>query len=663
MSPERWREIENLFQAALARDPKERAEFLVEASAGDEALRLEVESLLASHESAAGFTGAPAEVAAAMLAEGRAQATLGRDLGHYRLLSMLGAGGMGEVYRARDTTLGREVALKILPEEATRDPDRLRRFEQEARAASALNHPNILTIYEIGRADNTYYIAAELVEGETLRQRVAKGRLDSRLALDIGAQVAGALSAAHAAGIVHRDIKPENIMCRRDGYVKVLDFGVAKLTTPPPFVLNTESPTLGEVKTDVGMVIGTAGYMSPEQVRGLEVDGRADLFSLGVVLYEMVTGARPFPGDHVNDVIASILKSEPLPIRHHLLEVPAELERIVSKALAKDREERYQGARDLQIDLKNLRQELELQARVRRSLPTEPSERQASGPSEPAGILGTSAAARERKPGSSWKLVAQIAIGAAIFFALLPLAFRFRPTRQPAEPPLRKFPITVEGASWGTAHDDLLGPVISPNGRHIAYTVGLGAQRRIWVHDLDQVSARELPGTEAAHSLFWSPDSQFIGFGTFPSVNPALKKVSVRGGAPSVLCSLNGRELLGATWTPGGTIIFMPFNAFGGLYQVSADGGPVKPLTQVDAKAEWSHRNPFLLPDGRSLLIENLRLDHKRGIVVLAANGERKELGEGRLPVYSPTGHIVYESRGNLINGVAVFPRKPERSR
>jgi len=286
-------------------------------------------------------------------------------LSHYRILSKIGAGGMGEVYLAQDTKLDRKVAIKFLHEEFSKDADKLNRFVQEAKAASALNHPNILTVYEIGEVDGKNYIATELIDGQTLREHLShKESLQLNSILKIGVQVSEALSAAHQAGIIHRDIKPENIMLRKDGYAKVLDFGLAKLSEPKAIATGSEDATRVQVNTTPGMVMGTVSYMSPEQARGNLTDARTDIWSLGVVLYEMLAGKVPFTGETVNHTIVSILEKEPL-----LLEkVPAELQRIVRKSMTKDVDMRYQSARDLLIDLKNLRRDLDIQGELERSI-------------------------------------------------------------------------------------------------------------------------------------------------------------------------------------------------------------------------------------------------------------------------------------------------------
>jgi eukaryotic-like serine/threonine-protein kinase len=285
--------------------------------------------------------------------------SIGTRFDRYEIISPLGAGGMGEVYLARDTRLGRKVALKLLLAEFTRDPFRLQRFEQEAKAASALNHPNIITIHEIGEFDTKHFITTEFIDGRTLRQTIIRGKLPAVNAVDIAIQISSALTAAHETGIVHRDIKPENVMVRRDGIVKVLDFGLAKLTEPHYNASDPDSPTFWKLDTDPGTVMGTASYMSPEQARGIRVDTRSDIFSLGVLIYEMVSGRAPFTGQSTADVISEVLNREPVPLSSSVSSVPGELSRIVNKALRKDREERYQTIKDLLVDLKSLKRDLE----------------------------------------------------------------------------------------------------------------------------------------------------------------------------------------------------------------------------------------------------------------------------------------------------------------
>jgi serine/threonine protein kinase/Tfp pilus assembly protein PilF len=356
MKAERWQRIEQLYHATLERAANQRAAFLAEASADDDGLRGEVEVLLKANEQAGGFLATPAlELEARDLAAESLTAPtavqVGEELSHYRILSRIGAGGMGDVFLARDSILERRVALKLLPVQLTQNSERLQRFVREAKAASALNHPNIITIYEIGEVvtalGKTHFIATEYIEGETLRARITDPDKHLRQTLNIAIQVASALDAAHKAGIVHRDIKPENVMVRPDGLVKVVDFGLAKLTTPPSDSVDAEARTLEGIKTRPGLILGTLRYMSPEQARGRIVDARSDIFSLGIVLYELLTGHQLFAGATDADVAAGIIHKEVPPLAEHLSHVPAGLERIIQKALAKDPAARYQSAEEI----------------------------------------------------------------------------------------------------------------------------------------------------------------------------------------------------------------------------------------------------------------------------------------------------------------------------
>ena len=368
MTPARLQRVEEIFHAALDQEPDRVGAFLDAACEGDELLRRKVEALLASLQRAGAFIETPvAGIATRITENGQADLLIGRTIGHYKISEQIGTGGMGEVYLATDMTAGRKAALKLLPTRFTSDAERLKRFQQEARALVGLNHPNILTVYEIGEDHSTHYIASELIEGETLRQRLMRGRMQLREAVDVAIQVASALAAAHETGIVHRDIKPENIMLRPDGYVKVLDFGIAKLAEQEVPVTVPTDEALLLVETNMGSILGTVRYMSPEQACGAPIDKRTDVWSLGVVLYEMVTGHAPFTGDTPREIMASILEKEPPPLTSYVAHAPAEPQQIISRTLRKDRKERYQSAHELLEALKDLRHKLEFKAELKRS--------------------------------------------------------------------------------------------------------------------------------------------------------------------------------------------------------------------------------------------------------------------------------------------------------
>jgi serine/threonine protein kinase len=360
MTPERWQKVEEILQAALDRPHAERALFLSEECSGDDQLQRETSSLIDAYDEAGDFIEEPAIVQDAhVLISSHDLSNFGREIGPYKVIGRLGGGGMGEVYLAEDARLNRRVALKILPDYFVSDDARLRRFQREARAASALNHPSILTIHEVGDLDGVHFIATEFIDGQTIRELIVNNDLSLKDALDIAIQVASALSAAHAAGIVHRDIKPENIMRRSDDIVKILDFGIAKLLEQT----TAEIPTTTRAETETGVVLGTVGYMSPEQARALTVDERTDIWSLGVVLYEMLTYHAPFPGATRMDTMVAILEREPAPLfqpDNNSLPAMQRLQNLVDKTLHKDRVERYQTAADLLNELSSVRQQFDI---------------------------------------------------------------------------------------------------------------------------------------------------------------------------------------------------------------------------------------------------------------------------------------------------------------
>jgi len=371
MPDQDWEKLKDIFHAAVALPPNERAAYLDNTCHGDLSLRAAVQSLLKSHEETGNFVDTPAYQAAAEMLIDSAQLKAGSTVAHYRILSLLGQGGMGKVYLAEDTKLHRKVSLKFLSTNFAQDDERMRRFEQEARAISALNHPNILTIYEIGEANSLRFLATELIEGETLRERL-RSEVAIDEAIDVALQVASALVAAHRVKIIHRDIKPENIMIRRDdGLVKVLDFGLAKISVNQEIAfgsIDQDAATRIQSHTAPGVVMGTAAYMSPEQARGDVIDERTDIWSLGIVLYEMVAGSSPFIASTSSEILAAILSKNPAPpLSRYSPLIPERLEEIVEKMLTKNRDERYQTSKDLLIDLKRLKQSLETKAAIERS--------------------------------------------------------------------------------------------------------------------------------------------------------------------------------------------------------------------------------------------------------------------------------------------------------
>ena len=411
---ERWLLVKQLFQSAVELPDGERSKWIDSACEGDGSLKAEVESLIEAHEQPGSFLDSPAvSLTTQPAADVEYNVPVGTMLGRYEILRLLGRGGMGEVYRAKDTMLGREVAVKVLHSEFSVDPNRLRRFEQEARSVSALNHPNIITIHEFGQADGLHFIVSEFIDGETLRRRMGTGTVNPDDLLDIAIQTTNALKAAHDAGIVHRDIKPENIMVRPDGLVKVLDFGLAKLTeprTPDTPLSDFETSTIVWGATDTGVILGTVAYMSPEQARGLDLDARTDLFSLGVVLYEMAAGCSPFARDTNADVIAAILEKEAPPLAQLGTQISDSFERVIGKSLNKARDERYQTADEMLADLKAMKSGETLRETLREPLRETWIE---SAAIEPSHLLSM---VRRRKGSVALAIVALLVIAAGYFY-------------------------------------------------------------------------------------------------------------------------------------------------------------------------------------------------------------------------------------------------------
>jgi serine/threonine protein kinase/Tol biopolymer transport system component len=549
----------------------------------------------------------------------------GTSFGRYEIRSHLGAGGMGEVYLAQDTKLERTVALKLLPPEVASDPQRMHRFMQEARAASALNHPNIITIHEIGEADSTHFIATEFIDGVTLRLHMAGAQMSLLEALDVAVQVAHALAAAHTAGIVHRDVKPENIMLRRDGYVKVLDFGLAKPTERQASLVDTEAATKMLVNTSPGMVMGTVSYMSPEQARGYTLDERTDIWSLGVVLYEMVTGHSPFAAETTSDVLVAVLDREPAPLADYLPDVPAELQRIVRKALRKDKEERYQTIKDMLVDLRGLKQELEFEAKLERSLPPESRgerihrtssgqiERAITAEREQEMATRTSTLAAARRTASPqypsradgrrkwlWAL-ALAALGLAMLIAVPLVIYRLVVQKHHAQmvAPFREIRIsriTTTGKSIDAA--------ISPDGKLVAHIVSDGSLRSLRIKQVATSQDNELvpPDNAPYTGVTFSRDGNYVYFvkGAKNQALSELYQVSVLGGEPRKLITDVDTAV---TFSPDGKrMAFMrnePIKKEIYLMVANADGTGERILvTRKDPDYIW---RPSWSPDGKSI--------------------------------------------------------------
>jgi Tol biopolymer transport system component len=492
MTPERWEQVGQIYDEARDMEAADRSAFLNRACAGDDALRQEVESLFAAEASVGDFIAAPALKDAANLMTAESPAALvGKQLGHYQLLSLIGAGGMGEVYAARDTRLGRKVAVKVLPAAVSRDADRLRRFEQEARAIGMLNHPNILTIHDIGTHENSPYIVSELLEGGTLREQIKGTALVPRKAVDYALQITRGLAAAHERGVVHRDMKPENLFITKDGRVKILDFGLAKLMHSPAGDREASGPAYPVVQTNPGMVMGTVGYMAPEQLRGEEADSRADIFAFGVILYEMLAGQRPFRGDTAIETMNAILKHEPPDLPAPLGAQSPGLERVIHRCLEKREQQRFQSASDLGFALEALTTSFMASGRSHDMSPTLPLEFQKGwrGWIARAGQMGWA--------GRIGWLLAGVFLAASI---LLWMGYFRRPGVSTRVVPFTSFPGQKSN------------PVFSPDGNQIAFNWdGGGENPGIYVKLIDSGSPLRLT-TGNDFDPAWSPDGRSIAF-------------------------------------------------------------------------------------------------------------------------------------------------------
>jgi serine/threonine-protein kinase len=545
----------------------------------------------------------------------------GTRLGSYEVVAQIGAGGMGEVYQAHDTKLGRDVAIKVLPEAFAHDPERLSRFQREAKMLAALNHPNIATIHGLEQSGGMSYLVMELVSGETLAERVKAGLLGIEEALKIAVQIAEALEAAHEKNIIHRDLKPANVKVTPEGKVKVLDFGLAKAFAGD--ATNEDignSPTLSMAATMQGVILGTAAYMSPEQAKGKAVDKRTDIWAFGCVLYELLTGKQSFHGEDITDILAAVVRAEPdwnlLP-----LSTPTKIRDLLSRCLQKDKRLRLRDAGDAQIEIQEALTAPVIEIAVTAAPATRSWRERLAWPAV-AGVLALIAVAstigfmlRAPKPQQPVRLSAEIGVDANLY--------------------------TEYGAS----------AILSPDGPRLALVaIGADEKRRIYVRSLDQLQATVLSGTENARDPFFSPDGQWLGF----FADGKLKKVSVQGGAAVTLCDVPNDR--GGSWGDDGSIVFTADNR-GGLSKASASGGTPQPLTTLDKRtSENTHRWPQVLPGSKAVLFMSAAAGGTTAgfedgdiVVYSIASGQRKTVQRGGFYArYLPSGHVVYMHEGTL---------------
>ncbi len=551
----------------------------------------------------------------------------GTRLGPYEIVAPLGAGGMGEVYRARDTRLGREVAIKVLPQHLSREPEVRARFEREAKTVSGLNHPNICVLHDVGREGDTDYLVMELVDGETLSARLTRGPLPVPEVLRLGAEIADALDRAHRAGVVHRDLKPGNVMLTKSG-AKLMDFGLARATglaggdgsTGATRLALSHSPTVAAPLTAEGTILGTFQYMSPEQLEGKEADARADIWAFGCVLYELATGRRAFEGRSQASLISSIMSGQPEPMARLAPMSPPALERMVLRCLAKDPDDRWQSARDLVLELRAM----------------------VSGAGADSGVTaGASAAPAARRRTPAWLVPAALAlVGFAAGGLLLP---RFLHRSAPIAPMVLSVPLP-DGVLMVQYQTDL---AVAPDGRAVAYAgVDTAGVTRLWYVPLDGGEAKALPGTEGASLPFWSGDGASIGFFS----NHMMRRIAIAGGTPQEICPAPSPR--GAAWNRDGVILFAP-DPNGPIMRVAASGGTPVPATKLDAsRHQVAHRFPRFLPDGRHFLFATLPIvdkEHEIEIGELGSVRTKTILRADGTPAVSSDGWILYQLNHQLM--------------
>jgi serine/threonine-protein kinase len=547
---------------------------------------------------------------------------IGRTLGHYRIVDKIGEGGMGEVYRAHDERLDRQVAVKVLPASVAQDSERIARFEREAKAVAKLSHPHICTLHDVGREEGVDFLVMEYLDGESLADRLAKGAVPLEGALAFAIQIAGALDAAHRRGILHRDLKPGNIMLTKDG-AKLLDFGLAKLSAPDTVVSVSALATEDKPLTAEGTLVGTVQYMAPEQLEGKEVDARTDIFAFGALLYEMVTGNKAFEGTSQASLISAIMSSEPRGISELHVNSPPALDRTVAKCLAKDPEERWQTARDLVDELRWI---------------------------DSGAGAETTVVARPRSRRLAYGALIGALVATAIMWVIQP--------EPPSTPSPARFLLNLpDGQEIGLDYSPPV--VLSPDGSQLAFIswrIGEDLQPedpQLYLRAIDGFEARPLPGAEEAEDMpFFSPNGRWIAYFS----GGKLRKLSLAGGVPVTICDVPQYHA-GASWGPDGSIVFG--SAGSGLMKVSASGGSPEPLT-TPRHGEIQHWWPQFLPDGKAIVFTADTTSGFRPAIVSLEAGEHRvleELGAGRVARYVPTGHIVYAEGGRLL----AAPFDPER--
>ena len=552
----------------------------------------------------------------------------GRRLGPHEILSAIGAGGMGEVYRARDTRLDRIVAIKVLPTHLADRSELRERFEREARTIASLNHPHICTLFDIGQQDGIDYLVMEYLEGETLAQRLLKGPLPLEQVLQFAIEIADALDKAHRKGITHRDLKPGNIMITKSG-TKLLDFGLAKLKqeATPANVPLSELPTANDPLTAEGSIVGTMQYMAPEQLEGKEVDARTDIFAFGAVVYEMATGKRAFEGKTQASLIAKILETDPVPMAALQPMTPPALDRVVKRCLAKDPENRWQTARDLEVELKWI----------------------AEGGSQVT--LASTAAARGIRALGRRALI--FGLGVLLLVAVIASLAAWNLKPSPPQP-VSRLVVNLPPGQQLAGLDNGPAVALSPDGTRLAYVARQSGTQQLYLRAMDSPEARLIPGTEGAVSPFFSPDGQWVGF----FAGGKLMKVSVSGGAALTLGDAAFPR--GVSWSSHGMIGFVPTNV-SVLRQMSDAGGAPESLTRLE-KGEVSHRWPEFLPGGKAVLFvagsSAINWNNAKVVVQSVGTRERVDLVQGGTqPQYSPSGHLVYAQGGNLM----AVPFDPQR--